>query len=106
MAVLSWGALVPLLLLGRAGFHPHSLGGLYEKIFLGMELLWLALVAVCVAQGSGEAFGVTARGPNASVTRAAAMPSVSVNNRSNLSCVRRALLKPPIGQASAEREFS
>jgi len=55
MAVLSSGALVPLLLLGRAGFHPQSLGGLYEKIFLGMELLWLALVVVCVAQGSGEA---------------------------------------------------
>ena len=55
MAVLSWGALVPLLLLGRVGFHPHSLGGLYEKIFLGMELLWLALVTVCVAQWSGEA---------------------------------------------------
>ncbi len=57
MAVLSWGALVPLLLLGRVGFHPHTLGGLYEKIFLGMELLWLALVAVCVARGSGEASG-------------------------------------------------
>jgi hypothetical protein len=55
MAVLSWGALVPLLLLGGVGFHSHSLGGLYEKIFLGMELLWLVVVAVRVAQGSGEA---------------------------------------------------
>jgi hypothetical membrane protein len=54
MAVLSWGALVPFLLLGRAGFSPHSLGGLYEKIFLGMELLWLALVAAVVASGRGE----------------------------------------------------
>jgi hypothetical membrane protein len=49
MAVLAWGALVPFLLLGRAGFHPHSLGGLYEKLFIGMELLWLALAAVRVA---------------------------------------------------------
>jgi hypothetical membrane protein len=55
MAVLSWGALVPLLLLGRVGFHPHSLGGLYEKIFLGMELLWLALVAMGGTVGSSEA---------------------------------------------------
>ncbi|MGA9115002.1 MAG: DUF998 domain-containing protein [Candidatus Dormiibacterota bacterium] len=55
MAALAWGALVPLLLLGRVGFRPHSLGGLYEKIFLGMELLWLALVAARVAQGSGDA---------------------------------------------------
>jgi hypothetical protein len=55
MAVLSWGALVPFLLLGRVGFSPHSLGGLYEKIFIGMELLWLALVAARVAQGPDEA---------------------------------------------------
>ena len=55
MGILSWGALVPILLLGRVGFHPGSLGGLYEKIFIGMELLWLALVAGCVAQGSVEA---------------------------------------------------
>jgi hypothetical membrane protein len=54
MGALSWGALVPLLLLGRAGFRPSSLGGLYEKIFLGMQLLWLALVAARVAQGPGE----------------------------------------------------
>jgi len=54
MGILSWGAIVPLLLLGRVGFHPHSLGGLYEKIFIGMELLWLALAAGCIAQGSAE----------------------------------------------------
>ncbi|MGH2884456.1 MAG: DUF998 domain-containing protein [Solirubrobacteraceae bacterium] len=51
MAVLAWGGLVPLLLLGRAGFHPHSLGGLYEKLFLAMQLLWLGLVAARVARG-------------------------------------------------------
>jgi hypothetical membrane protein len=55
MAVLSWGALVPLLLLGRVHFSPHSLGGLYEKVFLGMELLWMALVAARLAQRSGDA---------------------------------------------------
>jgi len=62
MAVLSWGALVPFLLLGRAGFHPHSLGGLYEKISLAMELLWLALVAACVARGAGDS-AVSPSGP-------------------------------------------
>ena len=55
MAALSWGALVPLLLLGRVHFNPNSLGGLYEKIFLGMELLWLALVAARIAPGSADA---------------------------------------------------
>jgi hypothetical protein len=50
MVVLSWGAIVPLLLLGRVGFHPHWLGGLYEKLFLGMQLRWLALVALPIAR--------------------------------------------------------
>lgn len=49
MTVLSRGALVPLVLLGRTGLHPHSLGGLYEKIFLGMELLWLAIAVAGMA---------------------------------------------------------
>lgn len=49
MLILSWGAIVPLLLLGRAGFHPDSLGGLYEKIFLAMQLAWLVLAALPVA---------------------------------------------------------
>jgi len=57
MAILSWGALVPFLLLGRAGFGAHSLGGFYEKVFLGMELLWLAVVAARIAAGSAEASG-------------------------------------------------
>jgi hypothetical protein len=30
---------VPILLLGHAHLRPHSLGGLYEKIFLAIELL-------------------------------------------------------------------
>jgi hypothetical membrane protein len=54
MAVLAWGAIVPFLLLGHAGFGAHTLGGLYEKIFLAMELLWLAVVAVSIARRAGE----------------------------------------------------
>ncbi|MGH2718067.1 MAG: DUF998 domain-containing protein [Actinomycetota bacterium] len=36
--------------LGSAGLHPHSLGGLYERVFIGAEILWLALAAVAVAR--------------------------------------------------------
>ena len=50
VAVLPWVALIPLLLLGRTHFRPHSLGGLYEKIFLAIELVWL--FALPIARGS------------------------------------------------------
>jgi hypothetical protein len=46
MTPLSWGALIPLLLLGHSHLRANSLGGLYEKIFLAAELLWPLLVAV------------------------------------------------------------
>ena len=49
LRVLSWGALAPLVLLGHAGFGAHSLGGLYEKTFLAIELVWFFLVALPVA---------------------------------------------------------
>jgi len=51
LALLSWGALVPVLLLGRAHLRPHTLGGLYEKIFLAMELSWLLVAAAWIATG-------------------------------------------------------
>ena len=58
LAVLSWGALVPVLLLSRSHLRPHSLGGLYEKVFLGVELAWFLLCAVWIARrevrGSGR----------------------------------------------------
>lgn len=50
LAVLSWGALVPLVLLGRTHLRPHSLGGLYEKIFLGVELAWFLVAAAWIAR--------------------------------------------------------
>jgi len=50
LIILSWGALVPVLLLGRAHLRPHSLGGLYEKIFLAVELAWLLVAAVWVSR--------------------------------------------------------
>jgi Protein of unknown function (DUF998) len=49
ITVLAWGALIPLLLLGKVHLRAHSLGGLYEKIFLGIELLWLVVVTAPIA---------------------------------------------------------
>ncbi|HUJ55230.1 MAG TPA: DUF998 domain-containing protein [Gaiellaceae bacterium] len=54
LAVLSWGAFVPVILLGKAHLRPHSLGGLWEKVFLGVELAWILLAAVWVARERGE----------------------------------------------------
>lgn len=48
--VLSWGALVPIVLLGHAHLRPHSLGGLYEKVFLAIELAWFLVASVWIAR--------------------------------------------------------
>jgi hypothetical membrane protein len=45
LAFFSYGALVPVLLLGKARLRAHSLGGLYEKLFLAVELSWFVLAA-------------------------------------------------------------
>ena len=45
LALLSWGAIVPALLLGHSHLRPHSLGGLYEKLFLALELGWILVAA-------------------------------------------------------------
>ena len=49
LTALSWGALVPVVLLAHAHLRPHSLGGLYEKLFLAVEIGWLLLAAAWVA---------------------------------------------------------
>ena len=54
LAVLSWGAFLPVILLGKAHLRVHSLGGLWEKVFLGVELAWLLLAALWVARGRSE----------------------------------------------------
>jgi hypothetical membrane protein len=46
MLGLSIAAVVAYLLLGAALKHHHSPGGLYERIFLGLELLWIAVAAI------------------------------------------------------------
>jgi hypothetical membrane protein len=49
--VLSWLCVVPILLLVHANLKVHSLGGLWEKTFLGMELAWFLIVAGWIAWG-------------------------------------------------------
>jgi hypothetical protein len=50
LTVLAWAALIPLLLLGHAHLRHHSIGGLYEKLFLGLELIWLLVAALSAAR--------------------------------------------------------
>jgi len=50
MLGLSIAAVVAYLLLGAALKHHHSPGGLYERIFLGLELLWIAVAAIAIAR--------------------------------------------------------
>jgi hypothetical membrane protein len=49
LAALAYAALVPVLLLGHAHLRPNSLGGLYEKLFLAIELAWLVVVSWPIA---------------------------------------------------------
>jgi len=48
LAISVAGALA-CLLLGTAGKH-HAPGGLYERIFLGLELLWIVVAAIAIAR--------------------------------------------------------
>jgi hypothetical protein len=38
------------LLLGVGHKHHHAPGGLYERVFLGLELLWIAVAANAIAR--------------------------------------------------------
>jgi len=49
LAVLAYAAIVPVALLGHAHLRPNSLGGLYEKLFLAIELAWLFVVSWSIA---------------------------------------------------------
>jgi len=51
LAISVAGALA-YLLLGAAAKHHHAPGGLYERIFLGLELLWIVVAAIAVARRS------------------------------------------------------
>jgi hypothetical protein len=49
LAISVAGALA-YLVLGTAGKHHHAPGGLYERIFLGLELLWIVVAAIAIAR--------------------------------------------------------
>jgi hypothetical membrane protein len=49
LAISIAGALA-YLLLGTATKHHHAPGGLYERIFLGLELLWIVVAAIAIAR--------------------------------------------------------
>jgi hypothetical membrane protein len=49
LLALSVAGAVACLLLGTAHKH-HAPGGLYERIFLGLELLWIAVAALAIAR--------------------------------------------------------
>ncbi len=50
MLALSISAVIAYLLLGTAHKHNHAPAGLYERIFLGLELLWMAVAAIAIAR--------------------------------------------------------
>jgi hypothetical membrane protein len=48
LLAISVAGTVAYLLLGTAQKHHHAPGGLYERVFLGLELLWIAVAAVAI----------------------------------------------------------
>jgi hypothetical protein len=50
LLAISVAAALAYLLLGTAHQHNHVPGGLYERIFLGLELLWIAVAAIVIAR--------------------------------------------------------
>src|SRR5580704_11559309 len=50
LAFIAFAGAVAYLLLGAALKHHHAPGGLYERIFLGLELLWIAVAAIAIAR--------------------------------------------------------
>jgi hypothetical protein len=47
---ISIAGAIAYLLQGAALKHHHAPGGLYERIFLGLELLWIAIAAIVIAR--------------------------------------------------------
>jgi hypothetical membrane protein len=63
LLVLSIAAVVALTLLGHSHFRPHTLDGLYERLFLGLELLWILIVGLRLYRTSQLSPGTTADRP-------------------------------------------
>jgi drug/metabolite transporter (DMT)-like permease len=52
LLAISIAGAVAYLLLGTALTHQHAPGGLYERVFLGLELLWIAVAAITITRRS------------------------------------------------------
>jgi hypothetical protein len=50
LLVISVAGAIAYLLLGSALKHHHAPGGLYERVFLGLELLWIVIAAIVVSR--------------------------------------------------------
>ena len=50
LLALSVAGALAYLLLGTAHKHQHAPVGLYERIFLGLELLWIVIAAIAIAR--------------------------------------------------------
>ncbi len=50
LLAISVAGAIAYLLLGAALKHHHAPGGLYERIFLGLELLWIVVAAITIAR--------------------------------------------------------
>ncbi len=53
-ALLTLGvlAVLALLLLGGTHLHPRALGGLWERLFLALELAWILVASLCLRRAS------------------------------------------------------
>lgn len=58
LRVVWWASLVSIVLLGKARFRPNSLGGLWEKVFLGIELAWFVAACLGVVAGTSDGAGI------------------------------------------------
>ncbi len=68
MLAISIAGALTYLLLATATRDQHVPGGLYERIFLGLELLWMAVAAITIARrtqrpSQNEEYLATATGP-------------------------------------------
>jgi hypothetical protein len=68
------GAAAFLLLFSAAG-HMHAPAGLYERIFLGLELLWMTVAAARIARLTGRPSTPSAEAGSGSTS--ASSPSAS-----------------------------
>jgi hypothetical membrane protein len=50
LLAISIAGAVAYLLLGAPHKHYHAPGGLYERIFLGLELLWIVIAAITITR--------------------------------------------------------